>query len=305
VIYGLLIFDRTGKNLFQKFYGNTNAEVEQKLLRHFAKELITLTYSLNQSERIMYVNLEKLKFFYSVFKDIISVLCTDQNEDIKAVNDKLIKVQEEFIKLLNSLPKEETKPETEPETENHPLKIFEKTVDKILFPYLKTVIVGGGGVGKTTLLKLILGENTDSSYIPTVGVEVKEFEDAVKNMNLVLWDFSGQPHFRKLWKTFLEGTDIAIIVTDSTPRNIEETKSIYHSLKQEKPELNFILIANKQDLPDATPPETIGKYLGIKAHGLVAIDPNYRKKILEILKEKITEFTKAKTKISLPLDIKT
>lgn len=305
LIYGLFIFDRTGKNFFQKFYGSSNVEVEQKLLRQFAKELTTITYSLNRSDRIACVNLEKLNFFYSISKDIISVLCTDQNEDIKAANDKLIKVQEEFIKLFNSLPKEESKPGSEPKTENHPLKTFEKTVDKILFPFLKTVILGDGGVGKTTLLKLILGEDTDSSYIPTVGVEVKEFDDAVKNMNLIFWDFSGQPHFRKLWKTFLEGTDMTILVTDSTPRNIEETKKIFHAIKEEKPELNFILIANKQDLPDATPPETIGKYLGIKAYGLVAIDPNYRKKILEILKEKITELTKAKTKISLPLDIKT
>jgi len=306
VIYGLLIFDRTGNNFFQKFYGSINVDVGQKLLRRFVKEMTALTYSLNQSERIAYLNLEKLKFFYSVSKDIISVLCTDQNEDIKSVNDKLIKVQEEFIKLFNSLPKEESKPETEPKTENNPLKVFEKTVDKILFPYLKTVILGDGGVGKTTILKLIMGEKTASSYIPTVGVDVKEFEfdNAIKNINLVLWDFSGQPRFRKLWKPFLEGTDIAIIVTDSTPKNIEETKKIYHLIKEEKPELNFILIANKQDLPDATPPKTIGKYIGITAHGLVAIDPNYRKKILEIIKEKITELTKAKSKLSLPIDIR-
>lgn len=300
MIYGLLIFDRTGKNFFQKFYGSNNVDVEQKLIRQFAKELTTLTYSLNHSERVACVNLEKLKFFYSIFKDIIVVLCTDQNEDIKNANDKLIKLQEEFIKLFSTLPKEESKPE-EPETEDHPLKVFEKTVDKILIPYLKTVILGDGGVGKTTLLKLIMGENTNSTYIPTVGVEVKELNDTVKDVNLIFWDFSGQPHFRKLWKTFLEGTDIALLVTDSTPKNVEETKKIYHLIKEEKPELNLILIANKQDLPGAMPPEDIGKYVGIKAHGLVAINPNYRKKILEILKEKVTEITKAKSKISLPL----
>ncbi|MEM2143907.1 MAG: ADP-ribosylation factor-like protein [Candidatus Jordarchaeaceae archaeon] len=303
MIYGLLIFDRNGRNFFQKFYGSGNVDVEQKLIRQFAKELTTLTYSLNHSERVACVNLEKLKFFYSISKDIIIVLCTDQNEDVKDINDKLIKIQGEFAKLFSTPPKEESKP-GEPKAEDHPLKVFEKTVDKILIPYLKTVIVGDGGVGKTTLLKLIMGENTNATYIPTVGVEVKEFDDAVKNTNIIFWDFSGQPHFRKLWKTFLEGTDIAILVTDSTPKNVEETKRIYHLIKEEKPDLNLILIANKQDLPGATPPEDIGKYVGIKAYGLVAIDPNYRKKILEILKEKVTEITKAKSKISLSLDVK-
>jgi small GTP-binding protein len=304
LIYGFLIFNGTGRIFFQKFYGSGSVDVEQKLIRQFAKELTTLTYSLNSSERVACVSLEKLKFFYSIVRDIILVLCTDQNEDIKAVNDKLLKLQAEFLKLFTTLPREESKPDMEPEAEDHPLKVFEKTVDKILIPYLKTVILGDGGVGKTTLLKLIMGENTNSTYIPTVGVEVKEFDDAVKNTNIIFWDFSGQPHFRKLWKTFLEGTDIAILVTDSTPKNIEETKRIYHVIKEEKPDLNFILIANKQDLPGATPPETIGSYIGLKAHGVVAIDPNYRKKILEILKEKVTEITKAKSKISLPPNIK-
>ncbi len=299
MIYGLLIFDRNGKNFFQKFYGVGKAIVDQKLVRQFAKDLIILTYSLNQNERIESLNLEKLKFFYYLSKELVSVLCTDQNEDQKYVNDKLLQVHQEFIKLFNSLPLDESKLEMEPGADSHPLKVFEKNVDKILFPYLKTAILGEGGVGKTTLLKLIMGQNTSSTYIPTVGVDIKEF-DETQNMNLVLWDFSGQPRFRKLWSSFLEGTDIVILVTDSTPKNVEETKRMYQLLKEEKPELNFILIANKQDLPNATPPKVIEKYIGLKTHGLVAIDPNYRTKILEIIKEKVAEITKAKSKISLP-----
>lgn len=300
MIYGLLIFDKSGRNFFQKFYGIGNTIVDQKLVRQFVKDLIILTYSLNRDERFECLDLEKLKFFYNASKDLVSVIYTDQNEDIKSVKDKLLKVHQEFIKIFSSLPSEEGKLEAEPKSQNHPLKLFEKTVDKILFPYLKTVILGDGGVGKTTLLKLIMGQNVDSTYIPTVGVDVKEFDASVQNMNLVLWDFSGQPRFRKLWTPFLEGTDIAILVTDSTPKNIEETKRIYQLLKEEKPELNFILIANKQDLPGATPPKVIEKYIGLKTYGLVAIDPNYRPKILEILQEKAAEITKSKSKITLP-----
>ncbi|MEX2752218.1 MAG: ADP-ribosylation factor-like protein [Candidatus Freyarchaeota archaeon] len=302
MIYGLLIFDRSGKNFFQKFYGIGNTIVEQKFVRQFVKDLIILTYSLNSKERIGCLDLENLKFFYNVSKDNASVLYTDQNEEIKSVKDKLLKVHQEFTKILSSLPLEEGKLEAEPKSENHPLKLFEKTVDRILFPHLKTVILGDGGVGKTTLLKLILGRNVDSTYIPTVGVDVKEFDASFQNMSLVLWDFSGQPRFRKLWGPFLEGTDIAILVTDSTPKNIEETKRIYQILKEEKPELNFILIANKQDLPEATNPKVIEKYMGLKTYGLVAIDPNYRTKILEILQEKVAEITKSKSKISLPIN---
>ena len=301
MIYELLIFDITGKNIFQKIYGNIN--IERKFLDRFIKELITFISNIDQSERISCVNLERIKFVYCVFKDIISVLCTDQNEDEKYLNDKLGKVKEEYIKIFKSPPKRDTK-KTKPKTQKNPQKAFEKKVDKILLPYLKMVIIGDSGVGKSSLLKLIMDEKTSSSYVPTVGADVKEFNTMVKNMKLIFWDFSGQPRFRKLWKSFLEGTDIAIIVTDSTSENLEETKMIFQLIKDEKPELEFILIANKQDLPEAIPPKTIEKYMGIKAHGLVAIDPNYRKKILKIIKKTISDITETKSKPPVLIDIK-
>ena len=120
-------------------------------------------------------------------------------------------------------------------------------------------------------------------------MDVKEFAFEPKNMRLVFWDFSGQQRFRKLWKPLLEGTDIVILVTDSTVENLEETKKIYQLIKKEGPKVNIVLIANKQDLPDALPPEKIGKYIGTKAYGLVAIDRNYVEKILNILKETISK----------------
>ncbi|MEX2724442.1 MAG: hypothetical protein Q6367_011155, partial [Candidatus Freyarchaeota archaeon] len=100
MIYGLLIFDRSGKNFFQKFYGIGNTIVEQKFVRQFVKDLIILTYSLNSKERIGCLDLENLKLFYKFSKDNASVLYTDQNEEIKSVKDKLLKVHQEFTKIL-------------------------------------------------------------------------------------------------------------------------------------------------------------------------------------------------------------
>ena len=335
MIYGLLIFDRSGVNVFKRFYGNLN--LDRELLVDFVGEFVTFIQNLDRSERIECLNLENMKFVYSIHKEIVSVLCSDHREDEMYLMDKLIKIQEEFTKLLSSVPKdqtveeplvEETLPEDakgeelseeavdeeaaewesveeeKPQIEEVPFECFGQIVDEILFPFLKMVILGEGGVGKTSVLKLIMGEEPDSCYVPTVGVDVKEFDFELRDMKLVFWDFSGQPRFRKLWKPFLEGTDIVILVTDSTAKNLEETKTIYQLIKAEKPELDFILIANKQDLPDATHPRTIGKYIGLKAHGLIAIDPTYRKKILKILKEKISEIKEAKSKQFQIPDIK-
>jgi len=300
VIYGLFVFDSSGNSIFQRFYGKLN--LDRKLLLDFVGDFIKIMQNIDRSERIDSFSFENLKFVYSVSDDIVSVLCSDKGEDEVSLSEKIVKVQEEFAKLFEGKPEKGGK--QKPRISKTSLREFEKKVDEILLPFLKMVIVGEGGVGKTSLLKLIMGEELDTSYIPTVGVDVKEFDTEIRNTKLVFWDFSGQPRFRKLWKPFLEGTDIVILVTDSTAKNLEETKTIYQLIKAEKPELDFILIANKQDLPDATHPRTIGKYIGLKAHGMVAINPTYRKKILKILKEKISEIKEAKSKQFQIPDIK-
>nr|MDO8083005.1 ADP-ribosylation factor-like protein [Candidatus Freyarchaeota archaeon] len=303
MIYGLFIFDKCGRNSFKRFYGKLN--LDQELLLKFVREFITFIQNLDQSNRTECLNLENMKLVYSLFEDIILVFCADQKEDEMYLMDKLIRVQEEFIKLFKNLPKEkvegvteqeEVEGDVEPKIEEKPFKDFEKIVDEIIFPFLKIAILGSGGVGKTSVLKLIMGEKPDSAYIPTVGVDLKEFDIEVKNMRLVFWDFSGQPRFRKLWQPFLEGTDIVILVTDSTAQSLTETKAILQLIKAEKADAKVILIANKQDLPNASPPEEIEKKLGTSVNGLVAIDPNYREKMLEILKKTILEIIESKSK---------
>nr|MDO8083006.1 ADP-ribosylation factor-like protein [Candidatus Freyarchaeota archaeon] len=308
MIYGVFTFDRFGRNFYQKFYGDVN--FDQDRLFHFVTELTMFVQDLDQSERIGCLNLEKLKFVYSIFEDMISVICSDQKEDEIYLTDKIVKVQVEFLKLHKSIPKATvTKTAMElkgliadirPQVEENSSEGFEQKMDEILFPYLKIVILGQGGVGKTSVRKLIMGEEQNSAYIPTVGVDVKEFEFEAKNMKLVFWDFSGQQRYRKLWKPLLEGTDIVILVTDSTAENLEETKKIFQLIKTEEPKVNIILIANKQDLPDALPPETIGKYMRTKAYGLVAVDPSYEEKILKILKETIYKIVESRSQTATP-----
>lgn len=296
MIYGLFIFDRAGKNLFQRFYGKIN--LNQELLTHFVKEFIVFIQNFDQSDRAECLNLENMKLIYSIIKDTISAIATDQKEDEIYITDKLIKIHEQFTKTYENLPKEEVKEhdlkKDTPKIEENTLKNFEKTVDEILFPFLKIAILGSSGVGKTSVMKLIIGEKPDSTYIPTVGVDIKEFDLDIKNMKLIFWDFSGQPHFRKLWQPFLEGTDIVILVTDSQTGNLAETRAILQLVRTEKPDANILLIANKQDLPEANPPEKIEKYMGIRAYGIVAIDPKYREKIVGTLKEIIAARVESK-----------
>ncbi|MEX2751889.1 MAG: ADP-ribosylation factor-like protein [Candidatus Freyarchaeota archaeon] len=337
MVYGLYIFDAYGNSVFEKFYGKINLHPEALL--SFSKEIAKFVQNIDQSKRIGCFNLEKFTFIYSLSQDITLVLCSDQKEDEMYLVNKLVKVQEEAQKIWKqktTTQKTEEKIETEElaETEEtigaegtmepaetieaetveeravssveaSPFSNFGQVVDEILFPFLKIAILGSGGVGKSSVLKLVVGDEPDANYIPTVGVDIKEFDFEVKSMKLVFWDFSGQPHFRKLWQPFLEEADLVIVVSDSTVENLVETKSILQLIKAEKPEACAVLIANKQDLPEALPPEAIEKYMGMPAHGLVAIDPNQREKLLEILKGAILELIEKRSQKTSLAEINT
>jgi small GTP-binding protein len=302
VINGLFIFDKSGIDVFHKFYGKL--KFDQEFLVRFLKEFTTFIQNIDQSERTECLSFENMKIVYSLFEDLTFVLCTDKDEDEMYMADKLIKLQNEFKRLKSeskveeiedAKEKENVGEDMEPEVKENIFKKFEQAVDEILFPFFKMAILGRGGVGKTSLLKLIIGEEQDSTYVPTVGVDVKEFDFEPKSLKLVFWDFSGQPRYRKLWQPFLEGANVVILVTDSKSESLTETKGVLQLIKTEKPDVIVILVANKQDLPDAVPPETIGEQMGMKAHGFVATDPNYREKILEILKKAITDLIEARS----------
>ena len=81
-------------------------------------------------------------------------------------------------------------------------------------PTYKVVLVGDGGVGKTTLLTRINDGHFDQCYIATLGVEVQPVRigDAVFNV----WDCAGQERFRGLGDGYYIGAQAAIFTFDET-----------------------------------------------------------------------------------------
>ncbi len=155
---------------------------------------------------------------------------------------------------------------------------------------VKITFIGAPAVGKTTMLKLLSEETIDRLYLPTHGFDLKTVK--FNDYYLRIWDLAGQKNYLKTYsKDYLLGSDIIFIVTDSTPRNVLTSRDLInyacHFVGKDCP---IIAIANKQDLVkrdgrmDAKRVEDI---LRVKTHGLTAINPSERLRLVKIIKKEL------------------
>ena len=152
----------------------------------------------------------------------------------------------------------------------------------------KICLIGEGNVGKSSLLSLLQGREVHKERIPTVGLEV---EDSLLNgQNCSVWDLGGQNRFKFMWQDFLRGAGLAVIVCDSTEKNVEKTKEIYDRFERSLG-TKIIAIANKQDLPGRLSAQEVQKRLGgLKTYGMSAIRPELQERMKEILEYEIATF---------------
>ena len=124
--------------------------------------------------------------------------------------------------------------------------------------------------------------------MPTVGLEV---EDSILNgKKCSIWDLGGQKRFKFMWKDFLRGAGLAVIVCDSTEENVTKTKELYDRFERSIG-MKIIAIANKQDLPNALPAQVVQSKLGgLKTYGMSAIRPELRQRMKEILEYEIATY---------------
>jgi len=139
-------------------------------------------------------------------------------------------------------------------------KIWQRMASK---EEMRILMLGLDAAGKTTVLyKLKLGEVVTT--IPTVGFNVEKVE--YRNISFTVWDIGGQDKIRRLWRYYFQGTQGLVFVVDSSDRDrVEDAREELAKVlgEDEMRDAALLVLANKQDLPNAMPAAELTEKLGL------------------------------------------
>ncbi|MHA1298291.1 MAG: Rab family GTPase [Candidatus Helarchaeota archaeon] len=291
MINHVYIIRSDGKILFHKTYGSV--KVDDSLVSVFLSAVSSFAGSLSEGE-IKSVVTGRLKFCYTAgpgrYKDYLFVFCADEGDDDLGLRERLKRTRDSFVEDfgIQALSWDGRDPST--------FDGFTTSLEKILMGIIKIALVGFGGVGKTTMLNLMRGTDVPLDYNPTIAVDVKRLSGLSDRFEVIIWDFAGQERYTPLWTFLLRGTNIVLLVTDSTVENVMETKKVYLEIirqKQQERILHTVGIANKQDMPRAMKPKLIERLLGVPVYAMVAINPTFRENLVSILSTAIDEWSRS------------
>uniref|UniRef100_A0A7S3A6C9 ADP-ribosylation factor-like protein 2 n=2 Tax=Rhodosorus marinus TaxID=101924 RepID=A0A7S3A6C9_9RHOD len=129
---------------------------------------------------------------------------------------------------------------------------------------MRVLVLGMDNAGKTSIVKRLNGDDV-RNVSPTLGFSIISI--MFKDYNLNLWDVGGQKTIRTYWKNYFEQTDGIIWVVDCADHNRLESGSeeLYKLLDEERlAGASLLVLANKQDLPDALSPKEVEEVLDLK-----------------------------------------
>ncbi len=287
MIHNVFIMTRDGRIAFHRQYWSVDisAEDRQEFLatyKHFEKEL--------GSSVDLPIHVKNTKFLYAdAGTHLLLVFAVDISDEDEKVKDTLKKTRELLIEQFGN---EIDSYIQSPVPQGQAFQGFAKELDNVIVTMLKICLLGQGGVGKSTMLKLLTADSIPGEYYPTIAVDIETLQGVrFGPYELAVWDFAGQDRFRSLWNYYLRNADAVLLVTDSTLKNVLETRDILEIVRKNAPSSIAWAIANKQDLPGALAPKLVQRILGVQAYGLVAIDPRYREVLYKIILGAVAEAT--------------
>jgi len=117
----------------------------------------------------------------------------------------------------------------------------------------KLVLVGDGGVGKTTFVKRHLTGEFEKKYVATLGVEVHPvmFQTNRGKIQFNVWDTAGQEKFGGLRDGYYIQGECAILMFDVTSRVTYKNVPNWHrDLVRVCENIPIVIVGNKVDIKD-------------------------------------------------------
>ena len=115
----------------------------------------------------------------------------------------------------------------------------------------KICMLGGFGVGKTSLVSRFVTSIFSDTYLTTVGVKIDKKTIAVdaREMTLMLWDIYGQDEFQTVRDSYLRGASGYLLVADGTRHaTLETAAALQQKAESVIGRVPFLLLLNKADL---------------------------------------------------------
>ena len=115
----------------------------------------------------------------------------------------------------------------------------------------KICMLGGFGVGKTSLVSRFVSSIFSDRYLTTVGVKIdkKKVSLDLGEMTLMLWDIYGQDEFQTVRDSYLRGATGYLLVADGTRYSTLDTAvTLQKRAESVIGRVPFLLLLNKRDL---------------------------------------------------------
>jgi len=198
----------------------------------------------------------------------------DMVDSISYIDKSLKKVINKFKELFPN-PKD-IKESTEIKTEfiNYLSEIQTELHSKI-------ALVGPVGAGKTTLYNMI-----KSGEERAIMNFAKSSTLSISNLNFDLWDMQLNDNYTLLWTKFIGGSDLLILMLDSSNYNLKILNHFINLQKREGRLSKSLVIANKKDLVDDEAIRIIKNELeNDDIQELSLIDPGAKSEVFRLITE--------------------